>query len=425
MTEEGTTKAGSVHWRAALFSFAVCLPGCGDNDDLPPKPARPIAGCEQYELTPCDTKAYPCQVARLQLASCLKQIPMSRPAPPPPARVMTEQEYVDYRNALFDGITEPPTNHFEVAMTWLGLAEPGSFRYRPLTRDDVKDWFGTYRWREDDLLLIDHGKPANDIAANVALVETLIRALRDRNLDIGAWSSYVSITDIDSRWGGDASYFGEARFYADRYQAALEGVDLAEFNQLAPINQGIHDDVEWIRRQASTFMATNERFPDHFGARAAYLAWQRDGDAGVNAIFDSRLLTQQLMASETEQLAAPAVKLHEKPKAPEAWVTDPNLTAIGAWGLYLALNKRLPADEAWQLALAWRGDQVYVFQSVEPNDETALIWQVDLTTREAAAKLEQVLTSGVSGSDVRRRGTFVTLAKATDDSSLDWGFVAD
>jgi len=110
---------------ARLLSLAGLLGGCGDNDELPAKPARPIPGCEGYELTPCDTKGFACQVARLQLASCLREIPMTRPPTPPPVTIMTEQEYVDYRNALFSGDGAPSTNHFEVAMTWLGLAQEG------------------------------------------------------------------------------------------------------------------------------------------------------------------------------------------------------------------------------------------------------------------------------------------------------------
>jgi len=408
-----------------LLGLAGWLTACGDNDALPPKPPRPIPGCEAYELTPCDAMGFACQVARLQLASCLRGIPMSRPPTPPPVTIMTEQEYVDYRNALFQGQENAPTNHFEVAMTWLGLAESGSFAYRPLTIDDVTGWFGTYRWREDDLLLIDHGRPADDAASNVELVEALIRTLRDRELDIGAWSSVVSIVDVDSRWGGDAIYFGEARFYANRYQAALEGYDLEEFDQLSPINRRIREDIDWIVDQPSTFVASNERFPDNFGARAAYLAYQRGGVDGVSSLFDEKRLTQQLMASETEELVAPRLELHGAPRAPEAWYPEPNVTAIGAWGLFLSLSRYADAEAAFRLALEWRGDQVYVYKAAEPGDETALVWQVEVGSDTAASSLERALAASVTGSEVRRRGTFVTLAIATDETSLEWAFVDD
>lgn len=420
MTQSWSLRAPRVGRACALLASTLTLLACGDNDELVAPPPRPMPGCESHELTPCDTKQFACQVARLQLAECLRQVPMGRP---PTVTIMTEQDYVDYRNALFYGQEDAPTNHFEVAMTWLGMAEPGSFHYQPITIDDVADWFGTYRWREDDVLIIDHGKPADDATANVALIEALIRALRDRQLDIGAWSSVVSIVDTDSRWGGDAIYFGEARFYANRYRAALEGRDLTAFDELTPINEQIRADVDWIRAQPSSFVATNDRFPDNFGARAAYLAWQRDGVAGVSSLFDSKLLTHQLMASETEELAAPEVRLHDKPIAPEAWFSEPNATALGAWGLYLSLSRLLPADEAWEVALKWRGDQIYVYKALEPHDETAMIWQLESADRASAAVLERAFADGIPGANVRRRGTFVTLAVATDDSPLDWAFV--
>lgn len=337
---------------------------------------------------------------------------------------MTEQEYVDYINATFEG-RDLVVNHFEVAMTWLGLARPGSFNHTPLRLEDVANWFGTFRWRENDLLRIEHDRPADDAASNVALVEALILALRDRTLDIGAWSTVVSIFDVDSLWGGNAMYFGEARFYSNRYKAALAGIDASRFDELAPINAGVQADIDWIRAQPSTYVATNDRFAHNFGARAMYLAWQRDGLNGVNGLFDSKLITHQLMASEDEELAAPHIKLHARPTAPEAWFSEPNQTAIGAWGLFLSLSRHLDADAAWALALEWRGDQVYVYKSLDPDDQTALVWQLETSDEASATTLAEALSSAVEGAEVRRQGSFVSLAIATDQSSLDWAFVED
>lgn len=421
MTENGTWSALRRPRSAPLLLMAALAVACGDNDELAARPPRPVPGCESHDVAACDTGNFACQQARLELAACLRG---TAPGVLPPVTVMTEQDYVDYINATFEG-REPVVNHFEVAMTWLGLARPGSFNYTPLKREDITNWFGTFRWRENDLLRIDHGRPGDDAASNIALVEALILSLRDRTLDIGAWSSVVSIFDVDSTWGGNAMYFGEARFYSNRYKAALAGIDVSRFDELGSINEGLQADIDWISAQPSTYVATNDRFAHHFGARAMYLAWQRAGLDGVNGLFDSKLLTHQLMASETRELAAPPVKLHAEPSAPETWNPEPSVTAIGAWGLFLSLNPHLGPDDAWALALAWRGDQVYVYKSLDPDDQTALVWQVETADDASASRLEEALSSAVADGDVRRRKSFVTLAISSDESPVDWAFVDD
>jgi hypothetical protein len=220
-------------------------------------------------------------------------------------------------------------------------------------------------------------------------------------------------------------YFGEARFYSNRFKAALAGVDASDFDELAPINDGVREDIAWIRAQPSSYVATNNRFAHNFGARAMLLAWRRGGVEGVSSLFDSKLLTHQLMASETRELAAPPLESHRAPTNSEAWRGDPNTTAIGAWGLFLSLSQKRDFDDAWPLALSWRGDQIYVYKSVDPGDDTALVWQVDAADESSAAALVDAFETQVPGADVRRRGTFVTLAIATNDSSLDWAFVDD
>ena len=221
-------------------------------------------------------------------------------------------------------------------------------------------------------------------------------------------------------------YFGEARFYANRYKAALEGQNLVDFDEREQIDAGIREDIEWIRAQPSPYVATNERFPNNFGARLAYQAWRRNESAGVNGLYGSKFLTHQLMANETGELEAPPITHHAHPIAPsEGWVEDPIITAIGAWGLFLSLSRRMTTDEAWSVALGWRGDQIYVFKGIEPSGDTALVWQLEMENEESASALETVLTAGNSEAVIQRTGSFVTLALTTDQRSLDWAFVAD
>ncbi len=191
MSENEMFRAQPAYLPTALLGLAVLASACSSEPLAASTPhSRPIPGCETLDVTPCDVLDHDCQVSRLQLAACLRE---TKASIPPRVSVMTEQSYVDYVNALYEGTGLVGTNHFEVAMTWLGLAQPGSFDYVPIEKESIANWFGTYRWRSKDLLLIDHGKPADDEASNVELVAALIRQLRDRDTDIAAWTTVVSV----------------------------------------------------------------------------------------------------------------------------------------------------------------------------------------------------------------------------------------
>jgi len=373
-----------------------------------------------HDIAPCDAKTQACQQSRFEFAACLRG---AVGGAPPPLTLMTEEDYVARINGTYQG-HDPPTNHYEIAMTWLGLAQAGSFNFVPFTKEGVANWFGTYRWQQRDLLVIDHGKPADDFASNVALVEAMIRALRDRDIQVGTWTTVVGVNDVDSNWGADAMYFGEAQFFSNRYQAALDGRDLATLDEFAQINAGIRDDIAWIRAQPSTYLATNARFAQNFGARAVYLAWKRGGVDAVNTLYADKLITHQLM--DSEEITAPARKYHGRPRAPGEWDQDPVVTALGAWGLYLALVRHLESDAAWSLALGWRGEQLFIYKGVEPREsETALVWQLETADETSASSLSAALEAGIPSAQVRHRGSFVTLAIASNPVPLDWAFVSD
>lgn len=403
----------------ALLGLAALANACGSDAQAPH--SRPIAGCEMHEIAPCDARTRECEMSRFELAACLRG---AKGGEPPPITLMTEDGYAAYINGSGEG-QNPATNHYEVAMTWLGLAQPGSFDFEPVTREKLAGWLGTYRWRSRDLLIIDRGTPADDVASNVALVAAMIRALRDRDIQIGTWASAASVNDADSTWGADAMYFGEARLFSNRYQAALEGRDPASLDELALINAAIREDIAWIRAQPSTYLGTNARFAANFGARAMYLTWRRGGMDAVNYLYADKLLTQQLMADETEEAPLPKLKYHARPRAPDAWNQDALVTAVGAWGLYLSLSRSMNSDAAWSLALAWSGEQLFVYKAVEPSQDTALVWQVEMADEAAASALSDALSNDGPGGKVQRNGTFVTLAIASNDDPLDWAFVTD
>jgi hypothetical protein len=429
MSERRRISARRIGRAAASVCIAVLATTAGACSSEPltvPTHTTPVVGCEHLDIEPCNTLEHDCQVSRLELAACLRR---TEPGKLPTVTYMTEQQYADYINATYASVKPPVPNHFEIAMTWLGLAQLGSFDFIPMQAADVADWFGTYRWRQKELLLIDHGRPADDVASNVELVSSLIRALRDRDIDIGPWTTEVGVFDIDSNWGSDAMYFGESQLFAKRYQAALDGVKPERLDEMALFNQGIREDIAWIRAQPSSFVGTNARFARNFGARTAYLAWKKAGVDGVNALYDTKSVTHQLMANETEARPLPALTYHSLPRASDEWEYSPTMTAIGAWGLFLSLGslgQNLDEESTWSLALKWSGERLFVHKGVAPNQsETALIWQLEMADEESAATLEEALQAYPMNPQVRRIGSFVTLAISSNRTPLDWAFVSE
>ena len=103
------------------------------------------------------------------------------------------------------------------------------------------------------------------------------------------------------------------------------------------------------------------------------------------------------MASETEEGPAPTLRYHARPRAPEEWASDPTVTALGAWGLFLSLSRFLETDAAWSLALGWSGEQLFVFKGAESApDETALVWQLEEADEASASALEEALLGGIA-----------------------------
>ena len=429
MSERGGTRARRIPQPTVLVYLVALLATVGACSSEPltvPTHTTPVVGCEQLDIAPCNALNHDCQVSRLELAACMRQ---TKPGELPTVTYMTEQQYADYINATYAGVQPPVPNHFEIAMTWLGLAQPGSFDFVPMQVADVASWFGTYRWRQKELLLIDHGRPADDVASNVELVSALIRALRDRDIDIDSWTTEVGVFDLDSNWGSDAMYIGESYFFAKRYQAALEGVYPSRFDEIALFNQGIREDIAWIRAQPSSYVATGVRFARNFGARTIYLALSKDGIDGVNALYETKSITHQVMANETAAAPLPALTYHTLPRASEEWEYSPTTTAIGAWGLFLSLSavgQNLDLETAWSLALKWSGERLFVHKGVDSNRrETALVWQVEMADEGSASALEEALNTYPMNPQVRRVGTFVTLAIASNQAPLDWAFVSE
>jgi hypothetical protein len=128
MTDCGFSRVQPNFLGTAVLCLAALSNACSSDAQAPHSYAVP--GCEMHDITPCDTKVRACQQSHFEFAACLRG---AVGGAPPPLTLITEDDYVAYYNAAAE-VQNLATNHYEIAMTWLGLAQPGSFNFVPLTK---------------------------------------------------------------------------------------------------------------------------------------------------------------------------------------------------------------------------------------------------------------------------------------------------
>src|SRR6478735_9040101 len=133
MSHSGISRAQPKILFLPFLSLAVLASACGSEAQAPQM--RAIPGCEMPDIAPCDARTRECEMSRFELAACLRG---AKGGEPPPITLMTEEGYAAYINGSAEG-QKLAINHYEVVMTWLGLAQPGSFNFVPVTKESIAD----------------------------------------------------------------------------------------------------------------------------------------------------------------------------------------------------------------------------------------------------------------------------------------------
>jgi len=398
-----------------LFWLTAC--SAAEAED-PERTYIPVPRCEAFEYAPCDTLQTECQRARLALAACLRG---SEPGELPPVMLVTEVEYAAALQAQIAAETPRPNpDHWERALSLLGLVETGAFQPSSVIMDQVKQIAGFYDFELQAITLIDHGSPATDARSNMVLLHELVHALQDREENLASYSE-AHIVSYDSYWAVASVSEGEAELHAHRYAASLSGLDPARIDWRDRFERRIAKGDTWTLQQPSPLLATRSAFPYHYGERLADFAWQAGGHEAVRALFaDPPESTWVLMASTDERREPPTVVEPTPPAPPEGWMLD-DYEVLGAWGVILALRES--AEPFRGAALGWRGDSLAVYSGGSTTSETALVWQIEFTDDASATAIAGRLAVSVRGLRVERNAARVTIAGATAPVSLDWAFV--
>jgi hypothetical protein len=332
---------------------------------------------------------------------------------------MTEDEFADYLTAQYAEHPRPDPDHLERALVLLGLAAPGGYATSESIARRVELVTGLYRWDTRDVVIIDHGRAADDIAPNVTLVHELVHALQDREVDLRAYTELHSMTD-DSHLAALSIIEGEATLHGMRYAASLLGINPAEVDWARRTEAVIALDDEWAVTQSSPYPASYGSFPYAYGSRFVRFAWEATGLEGVRALIAAPPPnTHMLMGSTIEPIEAlPPLEI-AAPVPPVTWTLASEYT-LGAWGLFLPTRQAESREWGHELAVTWRADNLAVYVDTSAPPDTAAVWTLETADDVWGSEVQAALARSLPGARVRRTGTRITVAIAHSGALIDW-----
>jgi hypothetical protein len=169
--------------------------------------------------------------------------------------------------------------------------------------------------------------------------------------------------------------------------------------------------------------------PYIYGPTWIYSTWTTDGPEGVQARFasppsDSLEILQPAWGAWNEPYGAtpfPVANVYYVDQLPpEGSEVYPTVTdRLGAWSIYIAAQVYSDATVARDLALAWRGDQLDIFEL--DSGGAAGRWRMSFDTEAHTDAFADVLSAN-SNIHVRKNRTTLVAVVSREGSLPDWLF---
>lgn len=414
------------HGPAVGIALLACACGGTDEDDSAIARAQgasssdgrvPVPGCEGFDYASCDIREPACVTNLIAIAHCLRG--SSTTFATPAVISLTQAEAEAELLALFPSPIPAEVNHFEVALTQLGLTVPGALAPMAQAARYAREWAAFYSQARQAIVVIDHAEPLDALSENVVLVHELVHALQDAEHDLEAFRQRYPL-GVDADLLVSSVVEGEARLHERRYFAARAGLDTSTLDFRRSFGNLREASERWVFEQADLYTATQLSVPYAHGAAYVFDVWSRGGPDAVRSLFDAppSSMRDVLATSWAGALNVPfepfqgsterASGLDVEPSPSEA--TLEASTSLGSWGMYLLVQPKLDElESARQLALGWRGDLLEVFSAA--SGETSARWQLQLDDVMAAARVVELLRDipGVIASQVNARVTLITM----------------
>jgi hypothetical protein len=431
------TAVGSLRAVACLL---LALSGCG-GDSKPGPEACAGEGCSAScralsKGGDCDVRREACQERIFAAVSCVRGA--EGEAPPIRLRSEDEERADDAEDAGADG-GEPDAMAMDVASPdagpsrltsrerWdLGLGLLGLKAPDPAF-DTVDNLGGYYDGSEQQITLIDRGRPLDSPGMQFTLAHEFVHALQDQQ--VGLFELYRATgetTDVRAALG--CLIEGEATLYQELAWGVLRDLPV----DAAYLRRTFSDRLKYARDEAAAAQSPyDDLWLMRYGLGASYLLerWLEGGNAAVQALFDAPPLTTVFWMRGVSQPDAPwrprtRSLACDWAAAPEGFEREHH-DSLGAFALYAFLSRTLQADgihpnaRSWDLALGWEQDRLEIFAG--PNDETAVSWRIRLSSAEDAALVGSQLAEALGGARVAVvDAELEILASDSDETQESW-----
>jgi len=378
-------------------------------------PLHPVAGCEAIDPAPCDVLSTDCQTRLLALAACLRG---SSPGDLPPVSRMTEAEFAQLLMAELLA-EEPPPNlkQLEAGLAMLGLVAPGAFAPSTMATAQASRVAGFYRDDVNDIVLIDRGAPVDDINVNGTLLHEFVHALQDREQDLPIW--FDAHTDTyDDTLAAMSVVEGEARLHQTRFSVSQLGLDPLAVDWTKHFDRTVSFTEQWVREQPSPYLASYSAFPYEYGARLLFPRFTARGPQAVMDLFATPPAGTRALLAPQDDAVLPAWPRPSAPTPPAEWALTHQMT-LGAWTTLLFLARVGSFADPQPLALAWRGDRLWIYRGVSATEATTTVWRIAFADDATALMVAQGLTPRFN---VQQLGREVIIAVTGSTLPLDWTF---
>jgi len=403
-----------VHARTIALVLGLCassLACSGEDRPSPPQVAHRLPECPDIDTTICDVRDGACQERMLDLAVCVYG---ASERPNVPVRVVTETRLAQELEEAAAGSPDDEdasdaqdVPHIEDALVGLRLLMPGDLTQGSTYESLVNRIDGVYQDAKTGIALVDRGKPRNDADSDAVLVHEFVHAIQDAIYDLDTWRRQFP-ADIDAVLALRSVPEGQATYAQFRVVYAMSGYDVGKLDLDRAVKSFRDTLLDQAAADASPYLAASTSFPYATGVVAAKQHWSATGLHFAAEQFESpppSTLAALIDAYDLDEaLAADAKLVTPEEEAPFRFVDE---TTLGAFMLNLSLSKqRLDAKTAAQISLDWRADKIWIYAG--EGDETAWIWELELTSPELAQYLENL--SAAPGVVSKVRGTRAYLA---------------
>lgn len=419
------TDRRSSHSLALAVGIATAI-GCG------PRPAPPNPLCDNQEALAinedCDILEPDCQKAVFEATRCVR----GGTGALPPVRVISEAQYdEDLRDdgetndaGMQDaGMEDVALDHWGESLRMLGLLEPEKDRSEAFIDEASSRVAAYYSSYYREITIVDRMGDFDDADAMNTLSHEYIHALQDTDYGLGERRNLYSNNDdniiaLTNLTEGEASMRAELA-YGVLMSIPPDGLHLEDhFTRRLSRYQG------YLAAHPSPYIAA--RAAMHYATGPRYFAqvFSEHGSAGIDALMTSFPLTsvEWMAGYDARHEYASEQPLHcrghEAPDGYSIRFRD----VLGAVVLFAFLSSERMGGfydiaGAWNLALQWRAEQLYIFVH-EETDLSALTWHVRFATVADATAFSRAATQMEPGWVLVQDGPEIRLFAATDQEIL-------